>query len=98
MAKQDVVAAQKAAVVAGQDAALDAGLGACYDAGAASGGGGFSQSDIDAAVKAAVDPLNVQIAAVQASLDSEVVKDQGDVALAASLQAKLDQIKAVLGL
>lgn len=97
MAKADVVAAQKAAVLAGQDAALDAGLGACFDAGVASGGGGFSQADIDLAVKNAVDPLNAQIASVQSALDAEVVKDQGDVALAQSLQAKLDQIKLLIG-
>ncbi len=99
MGKPEVVAEQKAAVLAGQDAALEAGLAACVDAGVAlGGGGGLSQADVDAAVKAAVDPLNAQLASVQSALDAETVKDQGDVALAASLQSKLDQIKAVLGL
>lgn len=67
----------------------------------ASGGGvdptPFSQADLDAAVKSAVDPLNAQVASVQSALDAETVKDQGDAALAASLQSKLDQIKALIG-
>ena len=84
--------------------ALDAAGQAIYNQGLADGTAGagpdptpFSQSDVDAAVKAAVDPLNAQVASVQSALDAETVKDQGDAALAASLQAKIDQIKALIG-
>lgn len=66
MAKADTVAAQKAAVLAGQDAALESGLESCYDQGAVdqkASDGTLTQADLDAAVKAATDPLNAQIAA-----------------------------------
>lgn len=82
----------KAQASAGLDEALALGAGGGVDPTP------FGQADLDAAVKAAVDPLQAQLASVQSALDAETVKDQGDVALAASLQSKLDQIKAVLGL
>ena len=56
MGKADSVAAQVAAVQAGELAVLQAGLGACFDDGVASVPPttvGFTQADIDAAVKAA---------------------------------------------
>lgn len=94
MAKSDVVAAQKAAVLAGQDAALEAGLEACYDQGAVdqkASDGTLTQADVDAAVKAAVDPLNAQIAAdAQALADAQ---SQAQAAMA-DLQGKLDAMTA----
>lgn len=105
MAKVEVVSAQKAAVLAGQDAALELGLGACYDQGLIDAGApapvGFSQEEMDAAVAVAkaadAEALNAAVAEVQGHLDAMVEKDNADVAALAALQAKLDQIKALLG-
>ena len=61
----------------------------------------FTQADIDAAVKAAVDPINAQVAALQASVAG--VPDQihaavvaEDVALAAKIKPLIDQLNAAL--
>lgn len=89
MAKEDVVATQKAAILSGQDAALESGLGAAFDAGEADGNGpGFTQADIDAAVAAAVDPLNAQIAADALALSD--AQAAADASLAAVNQALAD--------
>jgi len=106
MGKSDVVSAQKAAVIAGQDAALQAGLEACYDQGVADAGvpapvaGTFTQADIDAAVASAkaadAQAMSDAVAAVQAQLDAMTAKDNADMASAAALQSKLDQIKALI--
>jgi DNA repair ATPase RecN len=99
MAKADVVAAQKAAILAGEDAALQAGLEAVYDLAIAEApaGGGFSQEDMDAAVKAAVDPLMQQVADLQAKDDADLkaladAKAETDAKLA-EIQGQLDQVK-----
>lgn len=69
--KQDVVSKAVSDFQAAQAQVVQDQFNAFYDAVVADqpakSGGGFSQSDIDAAVKAAVDPLNQQIAALQAS-------------------------------
>lgn len=107
MAKAEVVQAQMTAIQAAESAALQAGLEACYDQGVADAGvpapvaGAFTQGDIDAAVAAAkaadAQAMSDAVAAVQAQLDAETAKDAADVAALAAVQAKLDQIKALLG-
>jgi DNA repair ATPase RecN len=98
MAKADVVATQKAAILAGEDAALQAGLEAVYDMAVAEApAGGFSQEQVDAAVKAAVDPLMQQVADLQAKDDADVkaladAKAEADAKLA-EIQGQLDQVK-----
>lgn len=93
MAKADVVAAQLQAVQSAEAQAVSDGLSACYDQGvadqlAAGGGSGqFSQSDIDAAVKAAVDPLNAEIASDAQALSDAQAKASSDLA---AVQASLD--------
>jgi flagellar capping protein FliD len=68
-----------------------------YDKGFADGKasvtGGFTQADIDAAVKAAVDPLNEQIAAMQSQIDSipaqiEVARTELKAAVKSLMQAE----------
>lgn len=86
--RDDVVAAGVAAVQAGQVAVLSDELGKAFDSGEAIGTGpGFTQADIDAAVLAAVDPLNAQIA--QDKLDLDAAHADADQKLA-GLQALLD--------
>lgn len=83
MAKVDVVAAQKSAILAGQDAALEAGLEAVYDQAALdqkASDGTLSQSDVDAAVAAAIAPLNLQIAADAQALSDAQAKAASDLA------------------
>jgi hypothetical protein len=104
MAKIDVVQAAKDAMAAAQDSAL----GGCYDSAFAEGvasvpanpPGSLSQADVDAAVaKAQADDvvaMNAAVAAVQSQLDAMSAKDNADVASIAALQAKIDQIKALL--
>jgi len=100
MAKADIVAAQKAAIVSGQDAVLDGALGACYDQGgidqAAIDNAGVTQDQLNAAVKAATDPLNAQIAQLQAQDASDVKAGQDALAQAqsamADLQSKFDAL------
>ena len=96
MGKAEAVAAQLAAVLAGQNQALSDGLGACYDAGLADApapppAGGFSQADLDAAVAAAVGPLQAKISQDAADLSAA----QADCAQKlAELQAALDAMTA----
>lgn len=59
----------------------------------------FTQADVDAAVKAAVDPINAQVTALQGQIAG--VPDQihaavvaEDVALAAKIKPLVDQINA----
>lgn len=100
MAKADVVMEQKAVLVAAQDAAVEAALGACYDKGMEDAGApapvGFSQEQVDAFVAAAVEPMKAQIESIKAELADETAKEQTAEELAASLQQKLDAIKALL--
>lgn len=65
------------------------------------GGGSFTQADIDAAVAAAVQPLNDQVAAMQATIDT--IPDQihaavlaEDADLAAKIKPLIDQLNAAL--
>lgn len=100
--KADVVAAAKASLLADQDAVLDKALGSAYDGGLADApagtGGGLSQADVDAAVAAAVAPLNQSIADltakdaadIQAGVDAKAASD----AALADLQVKFDALTA----
>lgn len=105
MAKAEVVQAQMIAIQAAESAALQAGLEACYDQGVADAGApapvGFTQADIDAAVVAAkaadAEALSAAVAAVQSHLDDMTAKELASEQSVAVLQAKLDQIKALLG-
>jgi hypothetical protein len=93
MGKVDVVAAQLAAVQQGQTDVLSQALGACFDAGEADGNGpGFTQADIDAAVAAAVAPLNDQVAALQAQDAADVQVGTDAKAALADLQSKFDAL------
>ena len=89
MSKTDIVSSQKAAILSGQDAALQAGLEAVYDLAAQeqkASDGTLTQGDLDAAIKAATDPLNAQI-----------VQDQADlVAAHADADAKLAAVQSAL--
>ena len=81
---------------------IEAALSKVFDDGVASvgSGGGFSQADIDAAVLAAKAAdavvLAEAVAAVQVQLDAVLAEDVVEDAQMASLQAKLDAIKALL--
>ncbi len=104
--KDDAVAAGLAAVQAGETQVLTDQLGAIFDKGEAIGTGpGFTQADIDAAVKAAVDPLNLQISTdAQTLADSQAAdaksasdaKAVADAALA-DLQSKFDALSTKEG-
>lgn len=92
MSKIDIVAQIKAQIIQGQDQALEAGLEALYDQAAAeqkASDGTLTQADIDAAVKAAVDPLNAQIAELQAQDAADIKAGQDAVA---ALQVKFDEL------
>lgn len=69
-----------------------------YDKGFADGkasvSGGFSQADLDAAVKAAVDPLNAQIAAMQLQLDG--VQGQIDSAVSQAKEGVKSAVSALV--
>lgn len=96
--KADFVAAQKAAILVGQDAALQSGLDSVWDQAALeqkASDGTLSQGDLDAAVAAAVGPLNEQIGVLQGqvSADADVLKAAQDKAaedLGAVSQALID--------
>lgn len=106
MAKADVVAAGITAIQSGVTQVYTDQLGVAYDGGFTDGvasvpagtGGGFQQSDIDAAVAAAIAPLNQSISDltakdagdVQALADAKVASD----AAVADLQGKLDTLAA----
>ena len=67
MAKSDFIAAQLVSIQAAQAQAISDGLGATWDESATeqkSSDGTLTQADLDAAVAAAVGPLNDQIAAL----------------------------------
>lgn len=106
MAKADVVAAGIAALAQAESDAF----GVAYDSSFAEGvasvpvgtGGGFQQSDIDAAVAAAIAPLNQSISDLTAkdALDAQAAIDakaQGDAALA-SMKAEMDALSAKEGI
>lgn len=84
------------AQLADAQAAADALAKAKYDEGFAAGVAsvqtGFTQADIDAAVKAAVDPLNAQVALLQASVDG--IPAQLEAAKVAVKSAVLDLVKS----
>lgn len=92
MAKADVVAAAVSAVQAGQLQVLNDQFGSVFDQAEAQGTGpGFTQADIDAAVKAASDPLNAQIAAITAQDAADVAAGQQALSV---LQAAKDALQA----
>lgn len=90
MAKQDVIDSGVANVQAAEVQALKDALSAAYDQGATdqkASDGTLTQADVDAAVKAAVDPLNAQIASDAAALADSQAKA---VSAVADVQSKLD--------
>lgn len=105
MAKADVVTAQLAAIQSGINGVLSDAVGAAYDQGMADAGApataGLTQADVDAAVAAAkaadAQALKDAVAAVQVQLDAMTAKEVSEESAVAALQAKLDQIKALLG-
>lgn len=93
MAKQDVVTAGVSAIQSGEVQVYTDQLGIAYDAGAIdqkASDGTLTQGDLDAAVKAATDPLNVQIQNDALALaDAQL---QGANALK-TLQGSFDELK-----
>lgn len=103
MGKLEAVAARKSVLLSAQDVAVEEFGGGCYDDGVASvpPGDADEQAKIDAAVAAAVEPLNVQIADLMAKdvLDMQAavdVKAAGDAAVAV-LQAQFDSLTSKEG-
>ncbi len=100
MSKVDLVVAQKAAILAGEDAALQSGLEVMYDGAFSEGVASVPPADadeqakIDAAVAAAVGPLNVQLAALQAKDDADVASLAAGQAALVDLQSKMDALAA----
>lgn len=95
MAKLDVVQAQLQVIQAAEVQALTDGLGACYDQGMANAGGTpgtFTQADIDAAVSAAVGPLNDQILGLTAQDQADQASLQDAQAAMSDLQSKFDAL------
>jgi hypothetical protein len=94
MAKVIIVGAAKAALLAAQDGAIDTALSSAYDGGAVDqkvSDGTLTQADLDAAVKAATDPLNAQIASDATALAAAHADAD---AAAASAKAALDAMTA----
>ncbi len=94
MSKVDLVAAGLAAVQAGEVQVLSDQLGLMYDAAAQeqkASDGTLTQADLDAAVKAATDPLNAKIA--QDATDLAAAQADAATKLAA-VQASLDAMTA----
>lgn len=97
MSKEEIVAAQKSAIIMGQDAALQVGLEAVYDGAFSEGAASVPPADadeqakIDAAVAAAVGPLNQQIADLQAKDEADIAAGQ---AALVDLQSKMDALGA----
>lgn len=92
MSKEQIVSDAKAALLAGQDAILTQVLGVVADQSALeqkASDGTLSQADVDAAVLAAVTPLNDQIAALQLQDAADIKAGQDALA---SLQATLDTL------
>lgn len=102
--KDDAVSAAVLAVQAGQVQVLTDQLGSVFDQGEAIGTGpGFTQADIDAAVLAAVGPLNDKIAQdaldlAAAQLDAETKLQAVQVALDAMTAKEQLEESAVLAL
>ena len=95
MSKPDVVSAAKASFVSAQDGALQSFGESCYDGGAVdqkASDGTLTQADLDAAVKAATDPLNAQIA--QDATDLAKAHSDADAA-AAALKTSTDALAAM---
>lgn len=101
MSMQDVVSAAKAQFVSDQDAAAEKYGEACYNGGVIDDKatqGTLTQADLDAAISAAVAPLNQQISDltakdatdVQAAIDAKAAGDKA----VADVQAKLDSLSA----
>lgn len=106
MANPQIVSEAVAAIQAGEVQVMSDAIGAAIDKAVAEVApepvpGTFTQADIDAAVAASkaadAQAMSDAVAAVQAQLDAETAKDAADVAALAAVQAKLDQIKALLG-
>ena len=93
MSKEQIISDAKAAFVAGQDQALSDVLGSVYDQAVASvpPADADEQAKIDAAVAAAVEPLNSKIAQDAADLSKAVSDGQAAVAV---VQASLDSMTA----
>lgn len=90
MSKDQIVSDAKASLVSGQDLVLSQVLGSVYDLAAQeqkASDGTLSQGDLDAAVAAAVAPLNQQISDLSA-------KDAADLQLLSDAQAKLADLSA----
>jgi len=96
MGKLESVATRKQAYLDAQDVALEAYGEGCYDDGVASvpPADADEQAKIDAAVAAAVDPLNAQIASLQAQDAADVAMAQAAQAQVVSIQAQLDAMTA----
>jgi hypothetical protein len=106
MSREEILANAKAGLIADQDAAVDKAIGAGYDGGFSEGVAsvppvdGDVQMQIDAAVAAAVGPLNDQIAALNSQVSSMFTADQVHQAVLdedAKLAAKLKPILDALG-
>lgn len=101
MSKEQIVSDAKMSFVTGQDKILNDVMGSVYDQAAIeqkAADGTLSQSDLDAAVAAAVGPLNDQIVALTAQDEADKqaavdAKAMGDAAVAA-IQAQFDELKA----
>lgn len=94
MGKQETIDSQKQALAQAQDAALDSALGNVWDESALeqkASDGTLTQGDLDAAVKAATDPLNAQIADDAQKLSAAIASAQAD---HDSLQKSLDDMTA----
>lgn len=95
MSKELIVAEAKAGVISAQEAALQAGLESVYDKALAEApAAGFSQEQLDAAVAAAVAPLNEAKALLQSQVDFHVAKDLEDEKQIAEGKAALEDLRA----
>ncbi len=92
MSRDQIIADAKAAIVSGQDAVLMSAIGAAVDASALeqkASDGTLGQSDVDAAVAAAVGPLNQQIVDLTAKDEADLAAGQ---AALVDLQSKMDAL------
>jgi len=97
MSKDQIVSDAKSAFISGQDQILGQVLSDVYDKAASeqkASDGTLTQADLDAAVKAATDPLNQQISDLQAKDDSDIaaLKDAQD--KLAALQTSFDVLSS----
>jgi len=111
MGKIEVIAEEKASLLAAQDAALESTLGNVWDkawVAKPTEGGGFTQEDIDIAVKQALEADQVKdqeamdaleakakedMAALQAQFDALKEKDLSDEALISNLKESLASVQ-----